>query len=166
LIEILIVIALTSVLTGLVAFNIESIIGSFESVSIEEKFRKSVREARIAAAQESRPVYLRYDRAKEEFEVIRGLSADEGASEFTHGSYAFLDPEVEVTFYPIGATDQDGREPLSASLEVEPVPFLTFHPSGSSTPAEIHFRWRDGGQSTLTLDPFSSGPLASKELFQ
>ncbi len=154
-------------MTGLVAVNFEAIIGSFESVSIEQKFRIAAREARIAAAQESRPVYLRYDRVGEEFEVVRQLADETGEeSGFTRGSAVFLDPEVEVTFYRVAATDKDGRETLSAALEQEPVPFLVFHPSGSGTPADIHFRWRDGRQAVLTLDPFSSGPLASKELFE
>lgn len=168
LVEIVIVIGLLSLVTGLVVANVETLLPAFQSTPLEVKFRQAAREARIAAAISNRPAYLRFDAAAEEFRVIEksATAAPEGGEASPDLSASpYYTPEVTVDFFPIAAEEQ-GVIGGSGRGADEPVTELAFHPSGTSTPARIVIRWRTGEESVLTLDPFSSGPLASKELFQ
>jgi prepilin-type N-terminal cleavage/methylation domain-containing protein len=168
LVEIVIVIGLLSLVTGLVVANVETLLPAFQSTPLEVKFRQAAREARIAAATSNRPTYLRFDAAAEEFRVIEKSAASEpegGEPAADLAASPYFTPEVTVDFFPIAAEQQGTTGSLGYGAD-EPVPELTFHPSGASTPARIVIRWRTGEESVLTLDPFSSGPLASKELFQ
>lgn len=165
LVEVVVVIGLLSLVTGLVVANVENLIPAFESTPVEVKFRQAVREARIQAATDNRPVYLRYNPSSEDFDIIeQSAQPDEEEPLFTDSPY--YRPELEVEFLPVPADDYGGLNRFGGIDAAEPVPYLTFHPSGVSTPAHIRFRWRNGDEATLTLDPFSSGPLADKELFQ
>jgi prepilin-type N-terminal cleavage/methylation domain-containing protein len=169
LVEIVIVIGLLSLVTGLVVANVETLLPAFQSTPLEVKFRQAAREARIAAATSNRPTYLRFDAAAEEFRVIEKSAAaapeDGEPAPLDLSASPYFTPEVTVDFFPIAAEEQ-GVIGGSGRGADEPVPELAFHPSGTSTPARIVIRWRTGEESVLTLDPFSSGPLASKELFQ
>ncbi|MBC2592726.1 prepilin-type N-terminal cleavage/methylation domain-containing protein [Ruficoccus amylovorans] len=164
LVEIVIVIGLMSLVAGLAIANFDTILPAFQSTPPEVKFRRAVREARIAAATTSRPAYLRYDALAEEFRVIEKAAAAQEEPESADTPY--FTPELTVEFLPIAAEKEGAIGGFGGLDATEPVPQLVFHPSGASTPARVRFRWRTGEESVLTLDPFSSGPLASKELFK
>ncbi len=164
LVEIIIVLGLMSLVAGLVITNVEKLLPAFQSTPLEVKFRQAVRESRIVAATSNRPVYLRFDAQAEEFRLVQ--QSEESAGEPAVEDSPYFTPEVTVEFFPIAAEEEGGVNYFSGIDSTEPVPQLVFHPSGASTPARVRFHWRTGEESILTLDPFSSGPLASKELFQ
>ncbi|QYY34368.1 prepilin-type N-terminal cleavage/methylation domain-containing protein [Ruficoccus sp. ZRK36] len=162
LVEIVIVIGLLCMVTGLVVSNLENLLPAFQSTPLEVQFRKAVREARIKAATSNHPVYLRFDDVAEEFQVVDRAPA----SEEDMDAPVITNPEVTVEFFPVPAEAEGGLGRTSDVDWDEPLPQLQFHPSGVSQPAQVRFRWRTGEESVLSLDPFSSGPLASKELFE
>ncbi|MEM9226484.1 MAG: type II secretion system protein [Verrucomicrobiota bacterium] len=170
LIEVVIVIGLISLVAGVAIANMDNLLGAFERTPPEVQFRHAVREARILAADEGRPAYVRFDSLEEAFKVIHSVTEpDEDADQSPLAAttdYGFSQPDVEVVFYPTPAEVYGGINRFDGIDSLEPLTQLAFHPSGASTPATIIIRERGRDELRLTLDSFSSGPQASKELFE
>ena len=156
LIEIVLVIALITMVMGLSVISITAVTDTQEK-PIEQLFREYVREARIQAATAKQTVYLNFDSRKGEFVLAQ---KDGAAMEHAMAVDDTLEPSEWIVNFYLKLTAEDSSR-FDASVPVyaqEPVSQLMFHPSGVGQGAKVEFIEKAGYQNTLTLDPFSSGP--------
>lgn len=182
LLEIVLVLALITVLAGITAqLSFNSLFSKLESKPAYEIFREATHEARIQAISESRVVYLSFDESAQEFRLTKSNSAHEVAVEedddFGSAAWSFEeeeepapdpdaprtvfpvhDGELKVAFYGILPED-DGPAVFDRDMTEEPLANLVFHSSGISTPAVAVFTYSNGDEERLTLDLLSNGPL-------
>ncbi|WP_309397407.1 pilus assembly FimT family protein [Cerasicoccus maritimus] len=191
LLEVIFVLALITLMAGVVAsFNLDSILKSNGAKPAYEVFREATHEARIKAINDASVVFLSYDAETQQFRLRTDADSITAAEEAdralpTFNRYGYLDEapeeesapprtdsaptmfqvyEDELTVEIRGIRAENTGVALSSSeYSSEPLPYLTFHPSGVSTPAIVTLRNADGDETTLTLDTFSNGPQLSRD---
>lgn len=159
LLEIITVLAFITMVTAVIVGSYVNIVMAMDEKPIERVFREMVREARIKAATTKKRVYLSFDQNRNEFFLTQSsgevIEDELEAVEFDEDGY-------EVLFFPKLAK-QSGLNRFNRDFAEKPVEYLIFHPSGTSTPALILFRY-DGEETHVTLDSFSSGSIPSRTL--
>lgn len=151
LLEIIVVIALIAMISGLVAVNYSSIIRSFTQPSIEKSVAKALREARHQASILKDTVALRYNAQKQNFVISN--RANEVLIEIASG----FDPEktkVEIRFLPLLPQKFDETE-WHWIVGGEAIDAVLFSPEGVSTPFGITIN-TPNEHATYFFDPFSS----------
>lgn len=168
LLEILGVLAMITMVAGIGVAAFAGIVVSAESKPWETLFREAVQEARIEAAASGETILLLFDDHRGEFRLVSdsntGLSMTDPldvAAGFQGDSGRRNRNLPQVAFYPQLAASS-GRSGFRDVFSSTAVPHLVFHPSGAATPARILFRYADGRESILTLDPFSHGPIPER----
>ena len=155
LLELLLVIALLGIATGLVVTNTASLLKGLEERPLPEILKLAVREARFAAAHQKVPIYLSFDRETSQFIV-----SDPGSvilhTLSTHDRPD--DPSLEVQFFhllPAAGTSLTSW----TGPEKRPVPHVIFHPDRSSSPFEVQLTDYET-TSRHRYDPFSDAEFA------
>lgn len=154
LLELLIIIGLIAMVTGLSIAAFGNIAAAVEQKPLEKQFWEAVEEARLQAAIDRRPVYLYFDRDQEAFGLVTGLPSGVVLPDQEQEANR-RKVDKEVLFYPV-APNELGNSFANRNWTENPLPYLVFHPSGVSTPARVVIRTYEDTQSIL-LDPFSNG---------
>lgn len=149
-IEVLIVLALIALVTGIFAVNFDVLLNSFSKKTPEKLLHEVIREARYQASYTHSEVALLYDKKAEAFHVIN--ENGHVLAEFKNESkYGFTFLTVPLVLYKGGMFSKVKSE--SSTLEG-----LMFNPDGSSTPANVEVT-TDAGKTRLWIDPFSNGVM-------
>lgn len=162
--EILVVLAIMGMVSGLVVASFGNLIQAIEEEPIERVFRQTVREARILAATSKNTVYLSYNKEYSEFRLVERSQVsleEEGGEDEDFDQPLFVEqtgePGLSIEFFPKVATRPNGFS-SGGEFAQEPAKYLSFHPSGVATAAKVVFT--DAGfTDSLTVDAFSSGPI-------
>lgn len=155
--EMLIVLGLIAVLTGLVVANTDSMLKGLGEEPLPDVLKRAVREARYQAAKNKTVAYLSYDEEKAAF-VISGANGQ--SIETLPTGY---DPEwdsVEVDFYQI--LPSRGTSFTVRRVQRELIEAVRFHPDRSSVPFEVELRM-DGDLSNHRYDPFSDSEIEVRQ---
>jgi len=149
LIEMLMVLGLMGILTGIVVVNADALFKGLGTEPLDETLRRAVREARYQAASKKTEVHLHFDAQSAQFTI-----SDAGGQVLSNVESDYSEGEVEVTFFRLQPAKGIG---IMARTETEarPVRFVRFNPDRSSTVFETHLRY-DGLESRHRYDPFSS----------
>jgi general secretion pathway protein H len=149
LLEVLLVIGLLGLLSGLFIANVGRVLQS-EVVSAEEVFWTAVTEARRYALLNAEDVQLRFDAKEKAFTAA------------THeGSRTFPVPfpgELTIDFL---AANPSGRATIllgGTLVETQPLPFVTFYADG--TCSAFRAQIRTGGEPRfISIDPWTCAPV-------
>lgn len=129
--EVLMVIALIGLVSGLFAVNFDVLIRAIGKKSPEKILYNAICEARYQTIREHIPVYLSFDKKKKAF-VIYKEQADKPLVQMP------LEPDIEFVFESIPPNTYRGgqfqKPPVSAKETIEK---MAFFPDGSSTPVII-----------------------------
>ena len=155
LLELILVLSLIVLLSGVVVISIESIFKGFDSKPLPDLLKQSVRQARYLAAANKEAAHLSFDWEKSEF-LIRN---ERGAVlERIETGYPGEDPSIKISFYQLlpmhGYRIGGGLAP-----EEKEVSRVTFHPDRSSTPFSVALQY-DSTTSRHRYDPFSDVEIA------
>lgn len=151
LLEIIVVIALIAMTSGIVAVNYNAIIQSFTRPSIDKSVAKTIREARHQSSVIKDTVQLHYDNQKQVFIITD--RTNKTLSEIPSG----FDPEttkIVIRFLPL-LPQKAGETEYHWIIGSEPINSVSFSPHGVSTPFGIAIDTPDE-QTTYFFDPFSS----------
>lgn len=149
-IEILLVLGLIGVLTGVVVINANAVFKGFGDKPLPEILKNSIREARFQAAQNKEATYLGFDPEKGDFVVLDDRMS---VLETIPSGY---DPEkshLEVKFYRL-LPEKGVSFSNRFNLQREETERVAFFPDRSSTPFEVTLQY-EGQSSTHRYDPFS-----------
>ena len=150
LIEILMVLGLIALTSGLVVINANTIFGGFQDRPLPDILRKVVREARFLAAKNREPVFVSFDSENSEFLIT---NRENSILESISTGYPADDPDLEVILYQI-LPERGTSSFRGLSTDRKSVAYLVFHPDRSSTPFEVALRYGEE-HSLHRYDPFS-----------
>ena len=165
LIEILLVLALLSVLAGVVAGNLGAFIKGANFEPPQRVLKKAVLDAVYFSSERKRATFLSYDEENATFLVSDSM----GGTLAEHRVYKDLDDEIKqdganipkVSFLavgPLSGVDGDDSKYDEDELLLQRIPFH----SGSSIPFQATLEF--GGQETeMYFDPFSGYVLKGEE---
>ncbi len=154
LIEILLVLGLIALSTGLVVINADVIFSGFEERPLSEILHKVVREARFLAAKNREPVYVSFDPEGSNFLIT---NRENSVLESISSGYPGDDSDLEIILYRL--LPEKGLSSFRGlSTNRKPVDRLVFHPDRSSTPFEVGLRYGEE-QSLHRYDPFSDSEI-------
>lgn len=148
LLEVLVIVFLVGLLSGLVMVSIGAILNGIGTPPIDRTLRNAVREARYQAASTKEPVTLRYDEEAGAF-VIEDSRGKELLSIPT--GYGADPRDLEIAFFQV--LPWEGTASIR-DQETVPIPAVTFHPDRSSTPFAVELEV-ERERETLRFDPFS-----------
>lgn len=165
--EVLVVIAVIALITGIITVNFNRLIPALEHKPLERVLIESLQDARILAATSGNTVLLSFDPDSQSF-----LISERSRPTASTGEDAFAEtppaPEpirqgfsgrqqTQVLFYPrLAQSNRMSARALEFSRD--PAPYLVFHPSGVSTPARVVIQRPGSEDQEVILDAFSSGP--------
>lgn len=149
LIEILLVIALITMVSSVVIINFNAFIDRGESTSPEEVLTAAIRKARFTAAADRVRVKLGYD------EDSGSLQIEPGGESFSINADFGSGGRGEIRFFLIPPAEGLGRfpDPTRTTLRT---PVVAFAPDGSSNPFLAEIDSGSGTPTRLRYDPFSS----------
>lgn len=170
LVEILLVITLFAVLAGVVINNVDQLLVAVEVIPAERRFRDIVTEARLLAVEKRMIHRLSFNSDSGRFVLLgAGTRTGSTAGEVEEDPFASVSPSeaeyrydgLQVNFFPVPSSPSSG-DPGDPETVGDPIEWLEFHPSGASTAARVEFVHPDASPVTLTVEPFSAGPLPSR----
>lgn len=159
LIEILLVLAIAAVLSGVVVLSAEALMKPPEDRPIDEQVKRVVREARFRAAESKQMAYMTFDEEASMFVI----QAESGAA-LGEGFPSGYDPEatdLTVAFYVMLPSKGDFRG-FDRENEREQRRRVAFAPDRSSNPFEVVWTV-DGETERLRFDPFSDAVVSMEE---
>ena len=149
-IEVVMVLSLLAMISGLVIINANAIFRGFEERPLPEILRKVVRDARFQAAKNREPVFLDFDVEKSEFQITDRRN---NVLQAIPTGYSADDKNLEIIFYRI--LPERGTSSLrNFSANRKKTTHLIFHPDRSSTPFVVELNY-DEEHSVHQFDPFS-----------
>ena len=124
----------------------------------EDSLRQLVTSAHSAAGNSGAPTFLSFNSATATAEVhdSHGILLDSVALS-PDGTSA----DYQIRFYRILPEAKAEGEAIY-EIEETPIPYILFHPSGPSVPAEIHLS-SPRTQQVITIDPFCSSPRLARQ---
>ncbi len=149
-IEVVMVLGLLAMISGLVIINANAIFRGFEERPLPDILRKVVRDARFQAAKNREPVFLDFDVEKSEFHIS---NRENNVLQAIPTGYPVDDPDLEIIFYQI-LPERGTSSFRNFSPNRKKTTYLIFHPDRSSTPFEVELNY-DEERSVHRFDPFS-----------
>ena len=150
LIEILLVLAVIALLSSLFLTGV-AVLTARDEQTLEEVFDQAVREAKWRALDGGRPVTLEFDEEKKAFVLRRSEEA------IAEHPVQIGGESARVRFFQ--QRPRDTYVLIRGELvQTDPVPRVTFHPDGSSTPFSVELSY---GAETLRfpVDPWTGARL-------
>ncbi len=154
LMEMIVVLALVSLLAGLVAVNYDAIISSFTQPSLEKSFFKAVRQARYQASVTKNHTILRFSDETYEFVI---LNENNEILEKVPSSFDPDEDTVTVSFLALSPSLEDHSHWKWEKTEIA-LTSLNFTPYNVSTPCLVSLL-SPYDDTQVAVDPFSSFPL-------
>lgn len=152
LLEILVVLAMITLLATLSVINLSTVYDSADTVPAEEMLQMAVKESRYQAMRKKDIVYLTYNSKTSTFEVLDQEGYLLAALRTDHSE----ENPLEVNFQQI--VPQQGLPTNLASVrepELTPISRVTFSPNLSSTPFIAQLKTA-GETTAYRFDPFSN----------
>jgi general secretion pathway protein H len=165
LLEVLLSIGIIALLAGVLVGGAANMV-SDQPVTPYELFWKSVQEARKSALKSEHDIRLKFDAEKKEFFLVDGLASPTE-------EVGVQREEIRLKAFPISAKHAadltvDFLGPVSKGanmilvggvvLESKTIPYVTFYSDGTCAPFRAQFV-RNGGSSTLAIDPWTCAPI-------
>ena len=150
LIELILVLSLIVLLSGIVVISIESIFKGFDSKPLPKILKQSVRQTRFLAAANKEAAYLSFDWETSDFVIQDERGA---VLERIETGYPGEDPSLHIKFFQILPL-HGYRVGTGLAPEEKEVSRVAFHPDRSSTPFSVTLKY-DSASSRHRYDPFS-----------
>jgi len=165
LLEVLLSIGIIALLAGMLVGGAANLV-SDQPVTPYELFWKSVQEARKSALKAEHDIRLKFDPEKKQFYLVDGLAPPVDET-------GVLRDEVRLKVFAISAKHAadlsvDFLGPVAKGanvilvggvvLESKSIPYVTFYSDGTCMPFRAQFA-RNGGSSTLAIDPWTCAPV-------
>lgn len=158
--ELLMVLAVMGIALGLFVFNVEKAIDSVVKETVNDVLFKSVRQARLAAVTEKKPVYLSFDESIGAFQLT------------DHTGYAFAQYPIDerdfqqletIRIWPILPMHMraSGRSYQEFEIAESSIARMQFEPTGISSFVAFELSYKTGISDSIWIlvDPFSNGKL-------
>lgn len=159
LIEIILVLALITIASGIAIANFTAFAGREDARSTEELLREAIREARFLAARERVITKLGFDEENGSLRITGGAG---GTITYELGERFTRTGPAEIRFYAIPPGEGlDPRRLGGARPRGQPeMARVRFAPDRSSTPFAVAIDQGSGQPRRIRFDPFSSLPRA------